>query len=273
MALSMLGLRVRAFDGHEEPLSPQDLRQTLQTFDALVDAPLDPATLPVIATDENAVVVVEQGAPVPADLHPKYLGPQRGVVIEDAETPDWRPISRLLGVDVPADPYPAGVPRAFGAFRDARPESRTSPERRSLGVDDTPWVLPVNSGWKPLLRTGNAPPPPGPQRLDAPLDQPTPALTALAETFPGNLAVFSRTNLRNHPDGLHIQVDVELEEGELAPTDPGRSLPPARSPMDGLRRASDLLRGRVSSLASSFTVRHPVKKSTSNSSALTPPGC
>lgn len=213
MALSMLGLRVRAFEGYEEPLSPHDLRQAMRTFDALVDAPLDASTVLEIASDETAVVVAEQGAPVPADLHPKHLGRQRGVLIEDGAIPDWRPICELLGVDVPADPYPAGVPRAFGAFRDARPDSRTAHVGGSLGVDDTPWVLPAHSGWKPLLCTVKASPLPERPRIDAPMDQPTRALTSLDETFPGNLASFSRTNLRHHTDGLHLQVNVELEEG------------------------------------------------------------
>ncbi|TWG98538.1 Beta-glucanase/Beta-glucan synthetase [Nocardioides sp. J9] len=264
MALSMLGLRVRAFDGDEQPLNPQDLRQALQTFDALVDAPLDPTTLSLISADETAVVVVEQDAAVPSDLSPAHLGPQRAVVIESAASTAWPPICRLLGVDVPADPYPAGVPRAFGIFRDARPEARVrapwgasadvgvsvgkviqsstaatfradirqgrevggqQPKRAALDRDDTPWVLPPSSDWRPLLHTGNAPPPAGSPRIDASMNQPTPALTALAETFPGNLASFSRTNVRHHPDGLHLQLELEnrghrpYRSGAVASTD------------------------------------------------------
>lgn len=212
MALSMLGLRVRAFDEDEQPLNPQGLRQALRTFDALVDAPLDSAARSLISADETAVIVVEQGATVPSDLNPTRLGPKRAVMIEGAVTTDWLPICKLLGVDVPAEPYPTGVSRAFGVFRDARPEARvTAPESGSLDTDDTPWVLPATSGWRPLLHTGNEPPPPGPRCIDAPMDRPTPALAALAETFPGNLASFSRTNLRHHPDGLHLQVELEKE--------------------------------------------------------------
>jgi hypothetical protein len=39
MALSKLGLRVRAFDGDEEPMCERELKDVLNTFDALVDAP------------------------------------------------------------------------------------------------------------------------------------------------------------------------------------------------------------------------------------------
>ena len=42
MALSMLGLRVRVFNGDEEPLRETDLQEVLKTFDALVDAPVAP---------------------------------------------------------------------------------------------------------------------------------------------------------------------------------------------------------------------------------------
>lgn len=252
MALSMLGLRVRAFDGHEEPLAPHDVREALQTFDALVDAPLDQAALSAISTYEAAIVVFEQGAAVPAEVHPGYLGPQRSVMIEGAAGADWLPICRLLGVDAPAEPYPAGVPRKFGAFRDARPEARvvtaTRPARAdvrararlglganapttvgavsaegrvasrwhvpgstTLDLDDTPWVLPVTSGWRPQLQTSDAAPPSGPRRIDAPMNNPTPALTGLVETFPGSLAWFSRKNIKYHADGVHLQLDIGQE--------------------------------------------------------------
>ena len=39
MALSMLGLRVRTFDGHEPPLAAADLFRLAELFDALVDPP------------------------------------------------------------------------------------------------------------------------------------------------------------------------------------------------------------------------------------------
>lgn len=248
MALSMLGLRVRAFDKDEQPLSPQDLRETLQTFDALVDAPLDTAALSLIAADKAAVVVIEQSASVPGALNPGSLGPQRAVVVEGAENTDWLPVCRLLDLDVPAEPYPVGAPRTFRMFRDARPEARLTavsnaaaafhvsaakgirwdatstsrkepgqnsgadvpqpPGRGSLDADDTPWVLPVGSGWRPLLRTRDAAPAAGPRRVDALMSEPTPALTELVETFPGNLASFSRENLRYHSDGVHVELDL-----------------------------------------------------------------
>jgi GR25 family glycosyltransferase involved in LPS biosynthesis len=248
MALSMLGLRVRVFDGDEQPLNAQDLQQTLQAFDAVVDAPLDPAALSIISTDETAIVVVEHGATVPAELSPAYLGPHRAAIVDGAGSTAWMPVCKLLGIDPPADPYPAGAPRAFGAFRDARPGAKETatrsartdlrlsavgvrsssaaaaktdpgggsvadeldPVRRAhLDLDDTPWVLPAGRGWRPLLQTSDAAPPSGPPRIDASMRQPTPTFVGLVETFPGNLAAFSRTKLRYQVDGVHLQLDVD----------------------------------------------------------------
>ena len=45
MALSMLGLRVRVFDGDEEAIRIQDLPNLFEVFDALVDVPLTPGAL------------------------------------------------------------------------------------------------------------------------------------------------------------------------------------------------------------------------------------
>jgi GR25 family glycosyltransferase involved in LPS biosynthesis len=242
MALSMLGLRVRTFAEHEQPLTPKDLQQTLLTFDALVDAPLAPAALMAIATDQTAVVVVEQGAAMPPGLDPRCLGPQRALTVAGASANDWLSICQLLGVDPPAEPYPSGVPREFGTFRDARPEARATATHSAgaelgarngtgtrssnaatmvpnsekggvpggpLNLDDTPWVLPASSGWRPQLQTRNAPPASGPWRIDAPLNQSTPALIGLIETFPGSLASFRRENLHYRPDGVHLQLDLE----------------------------------------------------------------
>lgn len=250
MALSVLGFRVRVFDGDEGPLAPQRLRRILQTFDALVDAPLEPAAVSLISSDETAIVVVEQGAAVPAELDPAILGSQRSITVEDTSPGTWEPLCRLLGVQVPAEPYPVGVPRTFGAFRDARPQAKIAMARSadadtfarvgapadssatptavrtdsagrggkdgsrntgrvSLDLDDTPWVLPATSGWRPRLQTSDVVAPPGPRHISAPLDQPTEALPGLVETFPGSLASFSRDNLHHHPDGLHLQLDLE----------------------------------------------------------------
>jgi len=137
MALSMLGLRVRAFDGDEQALDSQGLLEALQTFDALVDPPLDPEAVSLIAPDETAIVVVEQGAAVPPALDPEILGPQRAATVEEAAAGVWGPLCRLLGVQVPAEPYPAGVPRTFGVFRDARPQVRT---HAALGADSDAFV-------------------------------------------------------------------------------------------------------------------------------------
>lgn len=250
MALSMLGLRVRAFNGDEQALDPQSLREVLQTFDALVDPPLEREAVSLISLDEAAIVFVEQGAAVPNELRPAILGPQRSVMLEETLTRAWGPLCRLLSVEVPVEPYPTGVPRTFRAFRDDRPQEQValsldanshacvgaavgpsaSPAlvrtdrdesggengarpggRASLDLDDTPWVLPALSGWTPQLRKSDAAAPPGPRRIYASMTEPTEDLLGLVETFPGNLASFNRDNLRYQPDGLHLQLKLEDE--------------------------------------------------------------
>jgi GR25 family glycosyltransferase involved in LPS biosynthesis len=131
MALSMLGLRVRAFNGDEQALDPQRLREVLQTFDALVDPPLEHEAVSLISSHETAIVVAEQGAAVPNELRPAVLGSQRSLILEGRLAKAWGPLCRLLGVEVPVEPYPTGVPRTFAAFRDARPQEHVGLLRRS----------------------------------------------------------------------------------------------------------------------------------------------
>lgn len=131
MGLSMLGLRVRAFDVNEQALDPQHLREALQTFDALVDPPLEHETVSLIAADETAIVVTEPGAAVPNELRPAVLGSQRSLTLEGAPVTAWGPLCRLLGVEVPVEPYPIGVPRTIAAFRDSRFQEQVSLLRRS----------------------------------------------------------------------------------------------------------------------------------------------
>ncbi|WP_243395401.1 family 16 glycosylhydrolase [Nocardioides currus] len=234
MALSMLGLRVRVFDTDEPTLTPQDLEYSLKTFDALVDPPLDPRALRAVSDNPDAVVVVERGASVPTILGPNILSPHRTATIEDPAVGDWRPICRLLGVNVPVDRYPVGTTPALRAFRDTRPvaisaagthrgdprdeDARTSGAtdgaegvasselaHRSLERDDTPWVLPTSDDWTPS-------PPRGVSDafsrlvLDAPMSSPTQDVNELSETFPGNLATFSPANVEYRDDGAHLRL-------------------------------------------------------------------
>ena len=87
MALSMLGLRVRAFDGDEAPMHERELKEVLRTFDALVDAPIVPAALAAAAADEHSVILLEADAPTPAGLEPDRLPPLRSAIVAPATIP------------------------------------------------------------------------------------------------------------------------------------------------------------------------------------------
>lgn len=62
MALSMLGLRVRAFGGDEHAIQADQLPDLLETFDALVDAPLSASAISVAIAQGSARFVLEGDA-------------------------------------------------------------------------------------------------------------------------------------------------------------------------------------------------------------------
>ncbi len=152
MALSMLGLRVRVFDGDEKPMCAQELEQTLAIFDALVDAPLTTKTAVAVAKDERLVVVLEANAPIPAGLDPNQLSASRVAILSSGEPWDgsWEDLCNVLNLDKPVAAFPTGAQRSFRLFRDGRIPKRPMPRvrapRSSYFLDDSPWVLPVTSG-------------------------------------------------------------------------------------------------------------------------------
>jgi len=242
MALSMLGLRVRAFDTDEKSLTPHDLKHSLKTFEALIDPPLDPLALQAVLDDPRAVVIVERGAPVPSMLSPVRLGPSRAMEVKDAAAGDWQPICRLLGVDVPVDQYPTGASPTLGGFRDRRPTALDASTRRSdarpeqeggesapatrdnqegvprgrahqiLERDDTPWVLPSTDDWIPSCPRG-VPDLSARLVLASPMTGPARGLVELIETFPGNLATFNPANVQYREDGAHLRLLRHNGEG------------------------------------------------------------
>jgi hypothetical protein len=83
MALSMLGLRVRAFDGDEPPMHERDLREVFEAFDAVVDAPLVPAAVAAVGADERFVILLEEGARTPAGLERALSASRSAIVAPD----------------------------------------------------------------------------------------------------------------------------------------------------------------------------------------------
>lgn len=210
MALSMLGLRIRVFEGDELPLLERELSEVLGSFDAVVDAPLDRAAVAAISADERSVILVEAGAPTPAGLEIDQLAPVRSAILS-AEGGSWEVICGVLGLVKPVDAFPSGAPRAFRMFRDARRPLRTGPSarvpRERHAMDESPWVLPPSSGWQPTLETGRNLTMRGVPVAAASMREASATFPGLVETFPGNLAAFSRDGLQHTDEGAELTIE------------------------------------------------------------------
>lgn len=213
MALSMLGLRVRAFDGDEEPIRERELKEVLKTFDALVDAPLTPAAIAAAAADGRSVILLEADAPIPMGLEPDRLPPVRSAILPpgDSRGGSWESLCAVLGLGKPVDPFPAGAPRVFRLFRDDRPigppGSTARIRRDNCSLDGSPWVLPSSSGWRPGATTSRLARVAGPPIAEAPMTEASSAFRGLIETFPGNLASFAREGLQHSDQGAQLVID------------------------------------------------------------------
>jgi GR25 family glycosyltransferase involved in LPS biosynthesis len=221
MALSLLGLRVRVFDGDEEPMDDQELKEVLKTFDAVVDAPLVPAALAAAAADEHSVILLEADAPTPAGLEPYSLPPSRSATLAPGDPwgGSWEVLCGVLGLFKPVEAFPAGASRAFRLFRDERPTARSGSAARLRGdsrlMDDSPWVLPPSSGWRPAQNASRSAPAAGPHIAEAAMTEASTSFPGLIETFPGNLASFAPEGLRHTDEGAQLVIDAI--EGGLRP--------------------------------------------------------
>jgi len=219
MALSMLGLRVRAFDGDEEPIGERELKEMMKTFDALVDAPLVPAALAAAAADGRSVILREADALIPAGLESDQLQPLQSGVLPpgDSSGGSWEALCGVLGLVKPVDAYPAGAPRTFRVFRDDRPTKRPGSaawlRRDDCLLDDSPWVLPSSSGWQPEAGASRSASDAGLPIADAPMTEASASFPGLIETFPGNLASFAREGLRHSDEGAHLVIE-SIEGGQ-----------------------------------------------------------
>lgn len=214
MALSMLGLRVRAFDGDEEPMHERELKEVLKTFDALVDAPLVPAALAAAAADERSVILLDADAPTPAGLEPDRLPPSRSATLAPGDSwgGSWEVLCGVLGLVKPVEAFPAGAPRTFRVFRDERPAGRlgsaTRIRRDNCSMDDSPWVLPPSSGWRPVQNASCSACLAGVPIAEAPMTEPSTSFPGLVETLPGNLASFARESLQHSEEGAQLVIDA-----------------------------------------------------------------
>ena len=216
MALSILGLRVRAFDGDEAAIGAEDLPKLLEVFDALVDAPLAPGALAAAVARRDAKFLLEAtAAPSSEQAAPaarRCLPSSRTAVLPNGEagTGLWQPLCAFLGLDEPVQPCPVGAPRSMRIFRDDRPAAArrcaASLRGKPGALDDSPWILPPRSGWEPTLVTGQPVPTAGRRVVQARMNTPSPSFPGLVETFPGNLASFAQEGVVHDEDGAHLVV-------------------------------------------------------------------
>ncbi len=212
MALSMLGLRVRAFDGDEEAIRAQDLPELFEVFDALVDAPLAPGALSAAIARTDARFLLGANAALWPEMEPERLPSSRTAVLSDdrPDTGSWEPLCALLGLAEPVQAFPIGAPRGLRIFRDDRPDatrrSAAPLRRKACPLDDSPWVLPPRSGWQSRPPTGRPVPPAGMRLVHAAMTTATPSFPGLVETFPGNLASFAQECFVNDEDGARLVV-------------------------------------------------------------------
>lgn len=213
MSLSILGLRVRAFDGDEPDLTSEKLVELLKTFDAIVDAPLSESALITAISSTNAKFILATDPANRRSQDPFFLPSLRTLTLRqgELESQKWEPICTLLGLPVPPEPFPSGAHRRFRLFRDDRTESMPAdsamPERQNDPLDDSPWVLPSTSGWKPRLSTTRYEAPTTGLLICSAMTTATPFFVELVETFPGNQASFAKDGLTRDAEGTHLNFE------------------------------------------------------------------
>jgi GR25 family glycosyltransferase involved in LPS biosynthesis len=209
MALSMLGLRVRAFDGDEEVIRTSDLPALLKAFDGLVDAPLSSGALAAAIARTGARFVFEADACPGCGVETERLPPSRTAILPNNEPSEasWQRLCTLLGLVPPVEAFPVGPPREWRIFRDDRAASErltSAAAPRACLMDDSPWVLLPGSGWPSRTCRNPAVQSVGTCLVHATMKIATPLLPARVETFPGNLATFAHEGVVHDAGGARL---------------------------------------------------------------------
>lgn len=271
MALSMLGLRVRAFDGHEEPLDHLGLSEALKTFDALVDPPLVPAALAAAVANERTLILLEANARTPEGLVSDRLPPLRSAVLtqSDSNQGSWDELCGLLAIGKPVEAFPAGAPREFRLFRDGRSppvQDHVAQKRRdSWPMDDSPWVLPSSHRWRPVQNANRR----ARTTVQAIVEV---SMTNASTSFPGLPKPFQATWRRSRPNASCIatmaseSLSTSRKEGRVH-IGQGHSRLCARSRTAAFKQKFGQRRGRDSSPVFFCIAAHQGKKSTLSSQA------
>jgi GR25 family glycosyltransferase involved in LPS biosynthesis len=216
MALSMLGLRVRVFDGDAEEISEDQLPLLIETFDALVDPPLRSNAARDATAHPSARFVLEMDAQIRTGMDRNWLPASRTLVLpyEPSEAL-WSPLCSLLGIAPPAHAFPAGPSRKLRVFRDDRAKHTSSMTDRRVTacpMDDSPWALLPESNWPPL-KSNRVPVAVGERLVHDTMSTATQQFPCSVETFPGNLAAFDRTALMHGPAGAQLILNKSTTGG------------------------------------------------------------
>ncbi|MDF9792461.1 UNVERIFIED_ORG: GR25 family glycosyltransferase involved in LPS biosynthesis [Methylobacterium sp. SuP10 SLI 274] len=216
MALSMLGLRVRAFDGNEPVIHAAELPDLLDAFDALVDAPLATCALSDAIGRSDVRFVLEGHAPARHGVAADRLPPGSTAILPPlgSDAGRWRPICDLLGVEPPPHIFPVGPPRCWRLFRDDRKANGlpvSAPPRGAPPADESPWAMLPGSDWPPSAPPERSGPARGERLVHAPMTAATPQFPGRVETFPGNLATFERDGLVHGADGARLVLDAAAD--------------------------------------------------------------
>ena len=221
MALSMMGLRVRAFDGHEEQVQEPHLQRQFRIFDALIDPPLTSDALSSVLKNGEIKLVVEADAAQRIQIDPKLLPPNRTAILSQSSHNgrSWKPLCTLLGVAEPIDAFPAGALRGLRLFRDDRycsnREFEPTHRDRSGPIDESPWVLPPEADWQPLVRAARLSPRSGQSILHEPMTTAPVQIRSVIETFPGNLAAFAHDSITYDDRGATIRISKRVSGHRL----------------------------------------------------------
>lgn len=212
MALSMLGLRVLAFDATAPAVTDADIATLFNTFDALVDPPFPPYALPDAVPELVTGLVLE---PIRAERIFASVRPKLPWTILPGDGPSddwWLPLCSLMGIETPVQGFPSGAPRDWRLFRDGRRTGRPSTEHiraaRPMAMDDTPWAIETAHGWLPPIYGPASPCEGAAVEMRCPLTEPTSEMPAMLGTFPGNLATFESNAIDHGPDGATITLSA-----------------------------------------------------------------
>lgn len=214
MALSMLGLRVRAFDPDDETIGAEKLEWLFGVFDALIDPPLKTGALNEVMSDPKVkfLMEAEHQCPIKVDgiLTARIVNLPASLV-DDAS---WAPICELLDLAQPIDAFPNGTPSEWRLFRqncESVADSRGRPANFKMNMDESAWALDPADGWPPklnfpstLVRTNEC-------LIEASLKQASPDFLCRTETFPGNLASFDQQGVTHDSEGVTLTLQNSQE--------------------------------------------------------------